>query len=92
MGDGRASPRFFRSPAEWRGWLERHHESRTEILVGFHKKHTSRPSLTWSESVEQAICFGWIDGVRKSRGRRLAHLIEVSAKKRRLDALARRPT
>ncbi len=58
-------PRFFRSPADWRAWLEEHHLSETELHVGFHKKLTGRPSLTWSESVDQALCFGWIDGVRR---------------------------
>ncbi len=48
-------PRFFRSPADWRAWLEEHHLSETELHVGFHKKLTGRPSLTWSESVDQAL-------------------------------------
>ena len=59
-------PTFFASPAAWRAWLEKNHASQTELLVGFHKKHTERPSLSWSESVDQALCFGWIDGVRRS--------------------------
>jgi uncharacterized protein YdeI (YjbR/CyaY-like superfamily) len=59
-------PIFFATPAEFRAWLEEHHADETELLVGFHKKGTGRPSLTWPESVDQALCFGWIDGVRRS--------------------------
>ena len=58
-------PRFFRSPAAFRAWLQRHHRSATELVVGFHKRHTGKPSLTWPESVDEALCFGWIDGVRR---------------------------
>lgn len=58
-------PRFFRSGAEWRRWLERYHGSRDELLVGFWKRGTGKPSLTWPESVDQALCFGWIDGTRR---------------------------
>jgi len=60
-------PIFFASPAEFRAWLEEHHATASELLVGFYKKGTGKPSLTWPESVDQALCFGWIDGVRKSR-------------------------
>jgi uncharacterized protein YdeI (YjbR/CyaY-like superfamily) len=56
---------YFRSPAEFRKWLAAHHATETELLVGFHRKGTGRPSLTWPESVDEALCFGWIDGVRK---------------------------
>src|SRR3954471_10131208 len=58
-------PRFFATPAKWREWLELHHRSAREHWVGFHKRGTGRPSITWPESVDQALCFGWIDGVRK---------------------------
>jgi uncharacterized protein YdeI (YjbR/CyaY-like superfamily) len=61
-------PIFFEVPAEFRAWLEEHHADEAELLVGFHKKGTGRPSLTWPESVDQALCFGWIDGVRRSLG------------------------
>jgi uncharacterized protein YdeI (YjbR/CyaY-like superfamily) len=61
-------PIFFETPAEFRAWLEEHHADETELLVGFHKKGTGRPSLTWPESVDQALCFGWIDGLRRSLG------------------------
>lgn len=57
--------RFFRSPEAFRAWLERHHRTGRELYVGFHKRHTGRPSLTWPEAVDQALCFGWIDGIRR---------------------------
>ena len=58
-------PMFFETPAEFRDWLEEHHTDVAELLVGFHKKGSGRPSMTWPESVDQALCFGWIDGVRR---------------------------
>ena len=67
-GDGAADAVFFDSPAAWRAWLQEHHASAAEVLVGFHKQSTGRPSLTWAESVAEALCFGWIDGVRRSLG------------------------
>lgn len=57
---------FFASSAAMRTWLDRHHASARELVVGFHKVHTRKPSLTWTESVREALCFGWIDGVRHS--------------------------
>ncbi|MFN2631947.1 MAG: YdeI family protein [Thermoanaerobaculia bacterium] len=57
-------PKFFATPAAFRAWLEAHHETRKELLVGFHKKGSGKPSITWPESVDEALCFGWIDGVR----------------------------
>jgi uncharacterized protein YdeI (YjbR/CyaY-like superfamily) len=57
---------YFASPGKFCEWLEKHHESARELWVGFHKKDTGRPSLTWPESVDEALCFGWIDGIRKS--------------------------
>lgn len=57
---------FFRTQADFRQWLEKYHETETELFVGFYKKASKIPSITWSESVDEAICFGWIDGVRKS--------------------------
>ena len=59
------NPRFFATPAEWRAWLEEHHATAPELWVGFHKRGSGRPSITWPESVDQALCFGWIDGVRR---------------------------
>ena len=55
-------PIFFDSPEAFYAWLEEHHESETEVYVGIWKKHTGKPSLTWSQAVDQALCFGWIDG------------------------------
>jgi uncharacterized protein YdeI (YjbR/CyaY-like superfamily) len=55
-------PIFFSSPQEFYDWLEENHESEAEVYVGYWKKATGRPSLTWSEAVDQALCFGWIDG------------------------------
>ena len=58
-------PTFFATPSEFRAWLEEHHDTAQELLVGFYKKSSGKPSITWPESVDQALCFGWIDGVRK---------------------------
>jgi uncharacterized protein YdeI (YjbR/CyaY-like superfamily) len=56
---------FFPTPAAWRRWLQRHHARTAELWVGFHKRTTGRPSITWPQSVDEALCFGWIDGIRK---------------------------
>lgn len=61
-----AKPRFFASPATFGHWLETHHDKERELVVGFWKVHTGKPSMTWAQSVEQALRFGWIDGVRWS--------------------------
>ena len=58
-------PIFFETPAAFRRWLRAHHADTTELLVGFHKTGSGKPSLTWPEAVDEALCFGWIDGVRK---------------------------
>jgi uncharacterized protein YdeI (YjbR/CyaY-like superfamily) len=58
-------PTFFATPADFREWLENHHETEGELLVGFYKKGSGRPSITWPESVDEALSFGWIDGVRR---------------------------
>jgi uncharacterized protein YdeI (YjbR/CyaY-like superfamily) len=58
-------PLYFESPAAWRRWLAKHHGDTDELWVGFHKRATGKPSLTWPESVDEALCFGWIDGLRK---------------------------
>ncbi len=57
---------FFKTPADFRGWLEKHHDTSAELWVGFYKKQSGHKSITWPESVDQALCFGWIDGIRKS--------------------------
>jgi uncharacterized protein YdeI (YjbR/CyaY-like superfamily) len=58
-------PHFFETPAAFRKWLEKHHASARELLAGFHRRDSGKPSITWPESVDQALCFGWIDGVRR---------------------------
>jgi uncharacterized protein YdeI (YjbR/CyaY-like superfamily) len=58
-------PKFFRTPADFRTWLEKNHPTATEVWVGFYKKDSGKPSITWPESVDEALCFGWIDGIRK---------------------------
>ena len=58
--------RFFRTPADFRKWLEKHHGSDRELWVGYHKTGSGKASMTWPESVDEALCFGWIDGLRKS--------------------------
>lgn len=58
--------KFFAKPADLRKWFEKNHDRLSEQWVGFYKKGSGRPSITWPESVDEALCFGWIDGVRKS--------------------------
>ena len=59
-------PRFFRTPSELRNWFEKHHGSADELWVAYFKKGSGKPSITWPESVDEALCYGWIDGIRKS--------------------------
>jgi uncharacterized protein YdeI (YjbR/CyaY-like superfamily) len=59
-------PKFFSTPSQFRSWLQEHHGAFEELWVGFHKKDSGKPSITWPEAVDQALCFGWIDGVRRS--------------------------
>ena len=61
-----SDPIFFASPAEWRAWLEEHHDSEDDVQVGYYKKATGKQGMTWSQAVDEALCFGWIDGVRHS--------------------------
>lgn len=61
-----SEPIFFGGPQEFRDWLERHHETATECVVGYWKTHTGTPSLRWAEAVQEALCFGWIDGQSRS--------------------------
>jgi uncharacterized protein YdeI (YjbR/CyaY-like superfamily) len=63
--DDPGSPTFFETPEAFRSWLAEHHESEEVLWVGYYKKATGRPSITWPESVDEALCFGWIDGLRK---------------------------
>ena len=60
-------PVFFPTPAAMRSWLEKHHKDAKELLVGFYKRGCGKPSVTWPESVDAALCYGWIDGVRHNR-------------------------
>ena len=59
------SPRFFRTAADFRRWLEKHHARETELWVGYYKKDSGKKSITHPEAVDEALCFGWIDGIRK---------------------------
>jgi len=59
---------FFSSSVEWRQWLEENHATAPEIQFGYYKVGTGKPSLTWAQSVDEALCFGWIDGIRRSLG------------------------
>jgi uncharacterized protein YdeI (YjbR/CyaY-like superfamily) len=59
-------PTFFKTPASFRDWLQQYADIETELLVGFYKTGSGKPSITWPQSVDEALCFGWIDGVRKS--------------------------
>ncbi len=62
------TPKFFKNRTDFRKWLEKNHAGETELPVGFYKISSGKPSMTWSESVDEALCFGWIDGIRKSFG------------------------
>jgi uncharacterized protein YdeI (YjbR/CyaY-like superfamily) len=60
------NPRYFTAPRQFQRWLEKHHATSTELLVGFYKVSTGKPSITYQEALDEALCFGWIDGIRKS--------------------------
>jgi uncharacterized protein YdeI (YjbR/CyaY-like superfamily) len=64
-GSSQPGLRFFANPPDFRKWLATHHETKSELWVGFYRKDSRRPSITWPESVDEALCFGWIDGIRK---------------------------
>ena len=61
------TPLFFKTRAEWRKWLAKNHKTSTEVTVGYYKKSTGKPTINYEESVEEALCFGWIDGIRNAR-------------------------
>jgi uncharacterized protein YdeI (YjbR/CyaY-like superfamily) len=61
-------PKFFRKQSDLRDWFQKYHGTKKELLVGYYKTATGKPSVTWSQSVDEALCFGWIDGVRHSLG------------------------
>lgn len=63
---GQMKIEFFPTPSHLRKWFEKNHNRETELLAGFYKKDSGKPSITWPESVREALCFGWIDGIRKS--------------------------
>jgi len=66
LKDKQTIPTFFANQSDFRNWLQKNHKTKTELLVGFYKVGSGKPSMTWSQSVDEALCFGWIDGVRKS--------------------------
>ena len=74
------TPQFFKTPLAFRRWLSAHHAKSKELWVGFYKKDSGKPSITWPESVDEALCFGWIDGVRKSLDGE-SYVIRFSARK-----------
>ena len=77
------APSFYATPAEWRAWLADHHDGAREHWVGFHKVRSSPPappSITWPEAVDQALCFGWIDGIRR-RVDETRYMIRVTPRK-----------
>ena len=74
--------KFFKTPADFRKWFETHHASVTELWVGFYKKDSGRKSITWPQAVDEALCFGWIDGIRKSRDE-VSYKIRFTPRKQR---------
>ena len=66
LKDKQLIPTFFVTQSDFRKWLQKNHKNKTELIVGFYKVDSGKPSMTWSQSVDEALCFGWIDGVRKS--------------------------
>ncbi|HEY2627817.1 MAG TPA: hypothetical protein VGI57_01760, partial [Usitatibacter sp.] len=73
-------PRFFATAADFRKWLEKNYATSQELWVGMHKRHTGKPSMDWPQSVDCALCFGWIDGLRKSLGEE-SYLIRFTPRK-----------
>src|SRR2546425_4150014 len=60
------NPQFFKTPSDFREWLAANHAKSQELWVGFYKKNSGEPSIIWPESVDEALCVGWIDGIRKN--------------------------
>jgi uncharacterized protein YdeI (YjbR/CyaY-like superfamily) len=60
-------PVFFTTPAAYRAWLRKHHATETELWIGFYKKASRKPSITYQEALDESLCYGWIDGLRRSR-------------------------
>ncbi len=82
MKSAEDSPIFFAKPAAFRAWLEKNQEVKREQWIGFHRKASGRPSITWPEAVDEALCFGWIDGLRKT----------IDAESYKIRFTRRRPT
>ena len=75
-------PTFFTTPSDLRKWFEKYHATEQELLVGFYKKHSGKPSITWPQSVYEALCFGWIDGIRRSIDE-VSYTIRFTARRKR---------
>jgi uncharacterized protein YdeI (YjbR/CyaY-like superfamily) len=60
-----SEPRFFRMPREWRAWLEKNHAKAADLVLGFHKATSDEKGITYKEALDEALCFGWIDAVRR---------------------------
>jgi len=73
-------PTFFPTPSDFRAWLEVHHTDTDMLWVGYYKKATGKPSVTWEETVDEALCYGWIDGIRRSLGEE-AYVIRFTPRK-----------
>ena len=58
-------PTFFATAAAFRAWLKKHHKTADELWVGYYRRECGKPSISWQQSVDEALCFGWIDGIRK---------------------------
>ncbi len=76
------TPIFFPTPADFRAWLEEHHTTTDHLWVGYYKKVTNKPSVTWEDTVDEALCYGWIDGIRKSRDDE-SYMIRFTARKQK---------
>ena len=59
------TPRYFKTPAEFRRWLAAHHATERELLVGFYRKASGKPGISYKDAVDEALCFGWIDGIKR---------------------------
>ena len=78
------TPTFFPTPAEFGAWLEEHHATTEHLWVGYYKKATNKPSVTWEDTVDEALCYGWIDGIRKSRDDE-SYMIRFTPRKSRVS-------
>ncbi len=80
------NPTFFPAPADFRAWLEEHHATTDHLWVGYYKKATNKPSVTWEDTVEEALCYGWIDGIPEvSRRREFHDSLHTSGTEERLE-------